>query len=236
MKIEPVKLSPKKGGNGYTSSYSVSIGINEAKDCGLGGAKKIIKIIDEENGTITFKVKGMTFTNQIINEVIRLKEKVHDENKRIDLEFEKAHGIVRNDDRAYSAQYMAQQYLDELAGIIQRPERKNYEEYLLNLPIECLADLVLLMYMGRDYDVKMDTEPGEERFIEFYSRYGIDVTFGLDKKRLAWYLIDKGPVPEFLTNGLKVLYAPKGTDIDSIRYGSGETNGDYDDYIEVSQW
>lgn len=131
---------------------------------------------------------------------------------------------------------MAQQYLDELAGKIQRPEAKKYEEYLLSLPIECLADLVLLMYMDRDYDVKMDTEPGEERFVEFYSRYGNDVTFGLNKKRLAWYLIDKGPVQEFLTNGLRVLYAPKGTDIDSIIYGDGAMNEDYDDYIEVSQW
>ena len=54
MHLESIKLSPKKGGNGYTSSYTFSIGSKEASACGLIG-KKLIKIIDEEAGVISLK-------------------------------------------------------------------------------------------------------------------------------------------------------------------------------------
>ena len=35
MEIKKIKMSPKKGGNGFVSSYSVNIGSNEARECGL---------------------------------------------------------------------------------------------------------------------------------------------------------------------------------------------------------
>ena len=52
MKIESIRLSPKRGGNGYLSSYSISIGRKEVEACQLIG-KRIIKCVDEENQKIT---------------------------------------------------------------------------------------------------------------------------------------------------------------------------------------
>lgn len=65
MHIESVKLSPKKGGNGYVSSFSFSIGSKEAAACGLIG-KRIIKIIDEKNGVVSFKAKHFTIEPRIV--------------------------------------------------------------------------------------------------------------------------------------------------------------------------
>ena len=56
MKSKPIKLSPKKGGNGYISSYSVNIGISEARECGLvdsnGNALQVVKTLDPDNNRI----------------------------------------------------------------------------------------------------------------------------------------------------------------------------------------
>ncbi len=53
MKSKPIKLSPKKGGNGYISSYTINIGVAEAKECGLldeaGNPLPLVKTIDVEN-------------------------------------------------------------------------------------------------------------------------------------------------------------------------------------------
>jgi hypothetical protein len=35
MKIRTIKLSPKKGGNGFVSSYTINIGSDEARECGF---------------------------------------------------------------------------------------------------------------------------------------------------------------------------------------------------------
>ena len=56
MKTKPIKLSPKKGGNGYVSSYSINIGCSEARTAGFLDADEnplpIKKIIDAENHQI----------------------------------------------------------------------------------------------------------------------------------------------------------------------------------------
>lgn len=56
---KPLKLSPKKGGNGYVSSYTVSIGVAELRNAGLisedGTPFNIEKIIDEENHQIIIR-------------------------------------------------------------------------------------------------------------------------------------------------------------------------------------
>ena len=35
MQSKPIKLSPKKGGNGYVSSYSVNLGCAEVRNVGF---------------------------------------------------------------------------------------------------------------------------------------------------------------------------------------------------------
>ncbi len=56
---KPLKLSPKKGGNGYVSSYTVSIGVAELRNAGLisedGTPFSIEKIIDEKNHQIIIR-------------------------------------------------------------------------------------------------------------------------------------------------------------------------------------
>ena len=54
MPVESIKLSPKKNGKGYVSSYSVSISSREAQECSLVG-KPVIKIIDSNSGEIIAK-------------------------------------------------------------------------------------------------------------------------------------------------------------------------------------
>lgn len=62
MQAKPLKLSPKKGGNGYISSFSVSIGIAELRTAGMidedGRPMDIEKIIDSQNQQIIIRRKS----------------------------------------------------------------------------------------------------------------------------------------------------------------------------------
>lgn len=58
---KPIKLSPKKGGRGYVTSYSVNIGCAEARACGLitdNSSPDIEKIIDPDHNRIIIQLKG----------------------------------------------------------------------------------------------------------------------------------------------------------------------------------
>jgi hypothetical protein len=61
MKAKSIKLSPKKGGNGYISSYSVNIGSSEANDVGFldadGKPLPLEKVLDVEHNQIIIKRK-----------------------------------------------------------------------------------------------------------------------------------------------------------------------------------
>ena len=76
MKIRKIMLSPKRGGNGLVSSYSVNIGSDEAKTCGLvrddGGSLLTIKCIDTESGQITICAKRMVVELETVNDIIQL--------------------------------------------------------------------------------------------------------------------------------------------------------------------
>lgn len=60
MLIKPIKLSAKKDGRGYISSYTFNIGVTEAKDCNFiskdGTTKALNKIIDCENNQIIIRL------------------------------------------------------------------------------------------------------------------------------------------------------------------------------------
>lgn len=87
--------------------------------------------------------------------------------------------------------------------------------FLSKLPIETIADLVLLMYMGREFDADMNQEPGEKRFLEFYDRYN-DMVLGREKDELIQILMEKTPLPIYLESGVRILNAPKGTCINDL--------------------
>ena len=82
MSIETIKLSPKKNGKGYISSYSVSISNKEAQDCRMAG-KQIIKIIDPDRGEIVLKAKQFTLTIEVLKKIVDLKELEKEESSHI---------------------------------------------------------------------------------------------------------------------------------------------------------
>ena len=61
MEIKPIKLSPKKNGGGYVTSYSVNLGCAEVRLCGFTAANgecvPLEKIVDTEGGQIIIRAK-----------------------------------------------------------------------------------------------------------------------------------------------------------------------------------
>ncbi|MGI6499214.1 MAG: hypothetical protein ACOX0U_10575 [Oscillospiraceae bacterium] len=61
METKPIKLSPKKGGHGHITSYSVNIGSAEARECGFvqadGTHVALEKIVDKENRQVIIRIK-----------------------------------------------------------------------------------------------------------------------------------------------------------------------------------
>ena len=62
MEIKDIKLSPKKGGHGHITSYSINLGSAEVRSCGFLGDHGIPlaneKIIDPENHQIIIRLKS----------------------------------------------------------------------------------------------------------------------------------------------------------------------------------
>lgn len=61
MYTKPIKLSKKKSGSGYVTSYTVNIGSAEARECGFvspeGLPFELEKVVDTENNQITIRRK-----------------------------------------------------------------------------------------------------------------------------------------------------------------------------------
>lgn len=207
MSIESIKLSPKKNGKGYVSSYSVSISNKEAMDCQMVG-KRIIKIIDKDRAEIIIKAKRFTLTIEMLQKIAELKELEKEESKYID-------SLYCTDSNAMSMSEAFNQFMDEQAGKIKRPAYQQLEAYLLSLTMENIVDLALLMYLGRDMGCNMNTNPGEDRFLEFYDRYD-DVVCGKSKEELVDIVLEKTPLLMYLRTGYRLLNAPRGTSIDSF--------------------
>lgn len=193
MRMESIKLSSKKGGNGYVSSYSVSIAQSEAKLCHLP-RQHVIKIVDTEKQEIIIRAKHYTLTSEIIQTVCKLK-RLHNQES-------------------------------QASGKLPSDAERNLKQYLADLPLETLTDLTLLMYMGRQFDADLEKAPGEERYLEYFERYGSSV-LGQEKEVLAEVLFGKIPLPSFLEAGERILFAPKGTDVNDLpRLSWSEYNAD----------
>lgn len=207
MSIETIKLSQKKNGKGYISSYSVSVSNKEAQDCRMVG-KRIIKIIAPDRGEIIIKAKQFTLTIEILRRIVELKELEKEESKYIN-------SLYCADSMAITASEAFTMFVDEQTGQLKRPAYKKLEAYLLSLSMENIVDLALMMYLGRDMDCNMDTNPGEDRFLEFYDRYD-DIVCGKSKDELVDIILEKTPLLMYLRSGYRLLNAPKGTSIDSF--------------------
>lgn len=205
MLIESIKLSPKKNGKGYVSSYSVNISTKEAQDCGLVG-KRLIKIIDSDKAEIIVRAKKFTITEEILKELAYLKEQERAESKRIFMSYS-SNGISLTMEEAL------REFEDFHIGKIEKPKHDKLEAFLMSLSVENIVDLVLMMYIGRDMDCKMNIAPGEERFLEFYERYD-DLVSGRSKEELVYVIMEKEPLLMYLRTAHRLLNAPEGTPID----------------------
>lgn len=60
--IKDIKLSPKRGGHGHITSYTINIGSAEARECGFldseGNALQLEKFIDLDNKEIIIRIKA----------------------------------------------------------------------------------------------------------------------------------------------------------------------------------
>ena len=207
MSIETIKLSPKKNGKGYASSYSVSISNKEASDCSLVG-NQIIKIIDSSKQEIVIKAKKFTVTLEMLKTIAELKEREKEESNHINQKYFR-------DRQVRTLQECLNLFMDEHSGKVERSAYKNLEKYLLSLTMENIVDLTLMMYLGRDMDCNMNVEQGEERFLEFFKRYNYLVN-GQCKDELVDILLEKGPLLMYLRTGYRLLNAPIGTPVESF--------------------
>ena len=207
MQIEKIKLSQKKNGKGYISSYSVNISLNEVKRCGLS-ENRVIKLVDDEKKCIIIREKGYTLRANVVSELINLYEDIHSENESQDTVRSGKYGI-------YTTSDMLKRFVAEHSGEICRVAEDNAMRYLQGLSTEAVGDLVLLMYLGREMDCNMSTSPGRERFLQFYDKYGY-IVCGKPKEILIDMLLEKTPLVSYLKTGMKLLNAPIGTCIDLL--------------------
>lgn len=207
MYIEPIKLSPKRNGKGYTSSYSVNISAKEAQSCGLINSH-IIKIVDENSGQIIIKAKDFCVTQDILNTIYTM-----DQAQKLEQE-----SINKNyyaDSRFPTKEEQHAAFLDRLSGKAVNQAKENLIDFLLSLPCEVVCDLRLLMDLGRDETCKMSVSPGLPRFLDFYNYYGYIVNGRSKQENIAMLLTQK-QLSRYLKRGMYLLDLPTGTDPDDI--------------------
>lgn len=207
MRIESIKLSPKKGGNGYVSSYSISIAGKEAETCQLIN-QRIIKCVDEENHEIIIRAKHFTLTDEVIQTVCQMKRAANQEAQRINRKY-------CQDPRRMTVSEGFELWYSQQTGKATNTAEAILESFLSDLPMESIVDLTLLMYLGRDLDADMHRNPGEDRFLEFYDRYNY-IVLGQEKEALIGIIMEKMPLPIYLESGARILSAPKGTSINDL--------------------
>ena len=197
MEIKTIRLSAKRGGNGYVSSYSVNIGSNEARTCGLVSKEKpviLCKVIDDENGQIIIKPKKYTLTNEVIQTVILAAERLNDDS---DLQVETMSSMIRGIIN-----------IADVSGPDEevRKAEAELEKILMDLSYEDVADLVTLMLIGREDDADMTLEK-DERFLDYWRYLSEEGVFN-SKEWLVEYMIEKAPLSEYLKRGLEILGKP----------------------------
>ncbi len=198
MKIKPINLTVKEGGNGYTSSYSLSIGKKEAEACGflLNGYPKVLcKIIDDKREQIVIKVKRASFTEEKVKRAIELAERCN-------------MPVQQSGLKSISMQEGLDDFIARHKGEVQlSPEEKELADFFQNLSIEELSDFATLMNIGRNWDANFELEK-EERFADYWSY--ILKRIPNEKEELCEYILEKIPLAEYLRRGMIFLNLPVG--------------------------
>ena len=231
MEIKKIKMSPKKGGNGFVSSYSINIGSNEAKECGLvtASAKKVIvKIIDPENQQIIIKEKKYTLTDEILHKVMGYSISSNELNEKMErslpnTQVGEGYLVIDICDIPIPGLDTDNPYANELHAL-----EKEFYEYLLSLPCEALTDIMTLMYMGRNHDADM-TLPSTQRFADYWESLEISGCFSDGPEAIASQIMDKTPLVQYLQNGRRILMEPVQTEMPAESEDNEEEyrNGDW---------
>ena len=207
MYIEPIKLSPKRNGKGYTSSFSINISPKEAQVCGLTD-NRIIKIIDKKTGQITIKAKTFCVTDDDLDKIYLLEQARRTEQASIDKRY-------FADSRVHTMNELLVEFMDQQSGKIVNKAKTELVNFLFSLSCEEVCDLRLLMYLGRDGNCNMTVPPGLPRFLDFYDYYGYIVN-GHSKEENIAMLMEKKQLARYLKRGMYLLNLPVGTDQEII--------------------
>lgn len=197
MEIKKIKLSAKRGGNGYVSSYSVNIGSNEARTCGLVSEEQPIllcKVVDAEKKQIIVKPKRYTLTDEMVQTVISAANDLQNaSNLQMQAVPHKHKGIIDMSD------------IPEPNQDVRKAEAA-LEEVLMSLRYEEVTDLVTLMLIGAGKDADM-TLDRTERFLDYWA-YLSDENLFNNKESMITYMMEKGPLAQYLQSGLDILNEP----------------------------
>lgn len=196
MEIKQIKLSPKRGGNGFISSYSINIGAREARECFHFDGElslPLVKVLDPEHGQIVLRLKQFTLTPQLLEDICSHAERSRELQQKLALDpprLDPQTGVYRSTDVSL------QQQIDD--------HDSTYYAYLLSLPQEALTDLVTLMCIGRDRDVD-ESLPPIQRFLRYWQlmeQYG---SFTLGSDALAGQLMYNLELAQYLRQGLTLI-------------------------------
>lgn len=200
MKIKRIYLSQKRGGNGYISSFSVSIGKNEAQSCGFIQDDRpllMCKIIDEENGQIIIKPKRISISKGLIEKAIQLADNWYSESLQSGVTIWNAKEIWED--------FMVRHKCET----VNPPAEQALLDFLLGLSIEEISDLATLMNIGRNYDANINL-PSVDRFIDYWEYVSPLIPDSFEE--LVEYLMEKLPLAEYLRKGVLFVKLPVGVD------------------------
>ncbi len=200
MKIKRIYLSQKRGGNGYISGFSVSIGKNEAQACGFIQNDRpllMCKIVDEEKGQIIIKPKRISISKELIKRVIQLADNRYSESLQSGVTIWSAKEIWEN--------FMVRHKCET----VNLPAEQALLDFLLGLSIEEISDLATLMNIGRNYDANINL-PSVDRFIDYWEYISPLIPDSFEE--LVEYLMEKLPLAEYLRKGVLFVKLPVGVD------------------------
>lgn len=200
MKIKRIYLSQKRGGNGYISGFSVSIGKNEAQACGFIQNDRpllMCKIVDEEKGQIIIKPKRISISKELIKRVIQLADNRYSESLQSGVTIWSAKEIWEN--------FMVRHKCET----VNLPAEQALLDFLLGLSIEEISDLATLMNIGRNYDANINL-PSVDRFIAYWEYISPLIPDSFEE--LVEYLMEKLPLAEYLRKGVLFVKLPVGVD------------------------
>lgn len=231
MEIKKIKMSPKKGGNGFVSSYSVNIGSNEAKECGLiadGAQKVIVKVIDPQKQEITIKEKQLTLTDEIMQTVMDYSARSNELSIQMTRSLPNTQvgdGYLAVDicDIPIPGLDTDNPYANELHAL-----DKEFYQYLLSIPYEALTDLITLMYIGRNQDADM-TLPSIQRFGDYWAYLEMTGCFREGPEAIASQVMDKAPLVQYLQSGRRILMESVQTEspVEGPKGEEDNLNGDW---------